>query len=119
MSLDIVLVDNFEEHIHDLLLDVLPQGHKLAVNAVKDCLQVVTLARILTIKELQEATYEVMRNVLNDHILAEMHSQDKLKKKLVDKLQVGPCLLKMWLIFIRVHICRFLVVYHIIQNNAP
>lgn len=36
VRLDIVLVDNLEEHVHDWLLDVVPKSHEFAVNAVQD-----------------------------------------------------------------------------------
>ena len=81
MRLDIVLVDHLEENVHDLMLDVYSQGHKLAVDAVQNRLQVVALTRIFTIKELKEATYKVMRHMLHDHILTKMNGKDKLKEQ--------------------------------------
>ena len=50
MCLDVVSVDDLEQRIHDLLLDLLPQGHVLAVDAMQDGLQVVSLTRVLAIE---------------------------------------------------------------------
>ena len=70
----------------DLLLDNWANGHKLAVDAVQDCLQVVALARVLTVKQLQEAADKVARDVLDDDIVAKVSRQDELEKQLVNKL---------------------------------
>ena len=63
-----------------MLLDVGTKGHELAINAVQDGLEIVTLTRIFTIEKFEEAAYKVMRHVLHDHILAQMNGQDKLEK---------------------------------------
>ena len=34
VRLDVILVDHLEQHVHNLLLNILPQRHKLAINAV-------------------------------------------------------------------------------------
>ena len=105
MRLDVILVDDFEEHVHDLRLDVWSQCHEFAVNTMQDSLEVVSLTWVLAVEELQEAAYKVMRNVLHDHILAQMNSKYEFEEQLVDELQVWPCLFEMRLVFIRVNIC--------------
>ena len=104
MCLDVILVDNLEEHVHNLLFDVTPQGHKFTVNAVQNSLQVVALTWVLTVEKLEEAADKVVRDMLDDHILAQMDSEYELQKQLIDKLQVRPGLLEMRLILIRVHV---------------
>lgn len=74
MRLDVILVDDFEEHVHDLRLDVWSQCHEFAVNTMQDGLKVISLTWVLAVEELQEAAYKVVRNVLHDHILAQMNS---------------------------------------------
>jgi len=59
VRLNVVGVNNFKKNIHDLLLDLRPQHHILAVYPMQDSLEVVSLTRVLAIKELQEAIYEI------------------------------------------------------------
>ena len=59
----LIVVDNAHKQVHDLLLDVRPQHHELAIHAVQDCLEVVTLPRVLRIKQFQETVYKVIRDV--------------------------------------------------------
>ena len=86
MSLDVVGVDDLEKHVHDLRLDERAAGHKLAIDAVQDRLQVVALAWVLAVKQLQEAADKVARDVLDDDIVAKVSRQDELEKQLVNKL---------------------------------
>ena len=78
---------------------------------MQDSLEVVSLAGIFAVEKLKEAAHEVMGDVLHDHILAQVHSEDEFEQELVDELQVWPSLLQMRLILVRVHISRLLVVY--------
>ena len=84
MRLNIVLVDDFEEHVHDLLLDVLSQSHEFAVNPMENRLEVVSLTRVLAVEELEEAADKVVRDVLHDHILAQVHGKDEFEEQFVD-----------------------------------
>lgn len=46
MRLNVVLVDNFEEEVHDLCFDAGSEAHEFAVDSVQDRLQVVALTRV-------------------------------------------------------------------------
>lgn len=111
MRLNVVSEDDFEEHVHDLLLYDLTQGHILAVNAMKNSLEIVALTRVFTIKQFQETLDEVLRDVLDDDIVAQMGSKNELKQQLIDELKVRPGFLEVRLIFIWVHGRGFLVVF--------
>ena len=72
MRLDVILIDNFEKHIHYLWLDIWSQSHEFAVNAVQYGLEVVSLTWVLTVEKLKETAYKIVRNMLHDHILSKM-----------------------------------------------
>ena len=103
MRLNVVLVDDLEEDVHDLALDVGTNGHEFAVDSMEDGLQVVALTGVFAVEKLQETVNEVVRDVLRDHIVAEVGCQNEFEQELVDKLEMWPCFLKMWLVFVRVH----------------
>lgn len=111
MRLNVVLIDDFEEHVHDLVFDKFPQCHEFAIDAMQDCLQVVSLTWVFTIKQLKEAADKILRQVPDDHVRAQVWRQDELKEKLVDELQVRPGVFQVRLVFVRVHRARLLVVY--------
>ena len=50
VRLNIVLVDDPEQHVHDLILNQLPHLHELAIDPMQYGLEVISLTRILTIK---------------------------------------------------------------------
>ena len=62
----VVLINNLKKHVHDLDLDVLPQDHKFAKDAMKDGFQIVTFSGVLTVKKLKEAVDELVRDVFDD-----------------------------------------------------
>ena len=70
MRFDIVLVDNFQEHVHDLTLDIGAHDHELAIDSVQDSFEIVALSRVLAVKQFQEAVDEVIADVLRDHVWA-------------------------------------------------
>ena len=80
MRFDIVLVDYFEEHVHDLTLDVGAHDHELAIDSVQDSFEIVALTRVLAVKQFQEAIDEVIADVLGDHVWAQMDSKDEFKE---------------------------------------
>ena len=81
VRLDIILVYNFKEHVHYLFFDRRSHGHELAVNTMQDSLQVVSFTRILTIEQLEEACNEIVRHMLDDHIMSHMRRQNEFQKK--------------------------------------
>jgi hypothetical protein len=103
VRLNVVLVDNLEEDVHDLTLDVGADGHEFSVDSVEDCLQIIALTGVFAVEKLQETVNKVVRDVLRDHIMAKVGSQNKFEEEFVDKLEMWPCFLKMWLVLIRVH----------------
>ena len=72
MSLDIVLINDFEEHVHYLTFDVGAHLHKLAVDSVQNSFEIVTLSRVLTIKEFEETIDKVVTDVFRDYVVAQM-----------------------------------------------
>ena len=46
----LAIVDDLEENVHDLFLDVGPNRHEFAENAVQDRLKVVSLPGVLTVE---------------------------------------------------------------------
>ena len=72
MRLDIVLVNDFKEHVHYLTFDVGAHLHKLAVDSVQNSFEIVTLSRVLTIKEFQETIDKVVTDVFRDYVVAQM-----------------------------------------------
>lgn len=61
----VVVVDHPEQDVHDLFLDVRPERHELAEEAVKDSLEVITLAGVFRVEQLQEVVDELVREVLD------------------------------------------------------
>jgi len=61
----VVVVDHPEQDVHDLFLDVRPERHELAEEAVKDGLEVITLAGVFRVEQLQEVVDELVREVLD------------------------------------------------------
>ena len=70
MRLDVVLVDDLEQHVHDLTFDVGAHDHELAIDSVQDSFEIITLSRVLAVKQFQEAVDEVIADVLRDHVWA-------------------------------------------------
>ena len=77
MRFDIVLVDDFEEHVHDLTFDIGAHDHELAIDSMQNSFEVITLSRVLAVKQFQETIDEVVADVLRDHIRAQMDSKDE------------------------------------------
>ena len=70
MRFDIVLVDDFKKHVHDLTFDIGAHDHELAIDSVQDSFEIITLSRVLAVKQFQEAVDEVIADVLRDHVWA-------------------------------------------------
>ena len=68
MCLDIVLVNDFEEHVHYLTFDIGAHDHELAIDSVQNSFEIVALSRVLAVKQLQEAIDEVVADMLRDHV---------------------------------------------------
>ena len=121
VRLDIILVNDLEEHVHYLFFDRRSHGHKLAVNTMQDSLQVVSFTRVLAIKQLQEARDEIVRHMLDDHIMSHMRRQNEFQKKFIDELQVRPIFLQMWFILVGIDRGSLLIIYtqkiHVSQDS--
>lgn len=61
----VIVVDHFKQDVHDLFLNVRPKRHELAEKAVKDGLEVITLAGVFRVEQLQEVVDELVRDVLD------------------------------------------------------
>lgn len=61
----VVVVDYPEQDVHDLFFYVRPKRHELAKEAVKDGLEVITLAGVFRVEQLQEIVDELVREVLD------------------------------------------------------
>ena len=77
VCLNIVLVDDFEENVHNLTFDVGAHAHELAIDSVQNSFEVVTLTRVLAVKQFEETVDEVVADVLRDHVMAQMGSEDE------------------------------------------
>ena len=86
-----------------MTFDIGTHLHKLAIDPVQNSFEIIALSRVLAVKQFQETIYEVVADVLRDHVRAQMDSKDEFKEQLVDELQVGPGFLEVRFILIRVH----------------
>ena len=77
MRFDIVLVDDFEEHVHYLTFDIGSHDHELAIDSVQDSFEIVALSRVLAVKQFEETIDKVVADVLRDHVRAQMDSKDE------------------------------------------
>lgn len=80
------LKDEAVEHIVDGLAHEGPVHHELAVHAVQDGLQVVALARVLAVKELQQLQHKVLVDVLLGHLGVRVVGHHVAQQKLVHDL---------------------------------
>mmetsp|Transcript_13026 Transcript_13026/g.38247 ORF Transcript_13026/g.38247 Transcript_13026/m.38247 type:complete len:450 (-) Transcript_13026:566-1915(-) len=96
------LVDELVEDVVDGLADEGAVGHELAVDAVQDGLEVVALARVLRVEELEEPQEEVRVEVALHHLGVRLVAHDEAQQELVDVLQVRPRGLEGGLVFLRV-----------------
>mmetsp|Transcript_42707 Transcript_42707/g.106473 ORF Transcript_42707/g.106473 Transcript_42707/m.106473 type:complete len:335 (+) Transcript_42707:653-1657(+) len=104
-------VDEPVEDVVDRLTDEGAVRHELAVDAVQDRLQVVTLARILRIEQIEELDEEGGVNVLLDHLRVRLVRHDKAQQELVDVLEMRPRDFQHGLVLLRVvlHMRRLVV----------
>mmetsp|Transcript_30544 Transcript_30544/g.73209 ORF Transcript_30544/g.73209 Transcript_30544/m.73209 type:complete len:292 (-) Transcript_30544:350-1225(-) len=107
----VTLVNDLEEEILDGLADEGPQGHELAVNSVKDGLQIVTLSWILRIEEIQELEHEGVVNEPFRDLRVHVIGYHKPKEELVHNLQVRPGGLEGWLILLVIEQCIGILVH--------
>ena len=77
MRFDIVLVDDFEEHVHYLTFDIGSHDHELAIDSVQNSFEVIALSRVLAVKQFEETIDKVVADVLRDHVRAQMDSKDE------------------------------------------
>ena len=93
MRFDIVLVDDFEEHVHYLTFDIGTHLHKLAIDPVQNSFEIIALSRVFTVEEFQETVDKVVADVFRNYVVAQIWRQDKFKEQFVDELNVRPGLL--------------------------
>ena len=93
MRLYIVLINDFEEHVHYLTFDIGTHLHKLAIDPVQNSFKIIALSRIFTIEEFQETVDKVVADVFRNYVVAQIWRQDKFKEQFVDELNVRPGLL--------------------------
>mmetsp|Transcript_13315 Transcript_13315/g.39612 ORF Transcript_13315/g.39612 Transcript_13315/m.39612 type:complete len:303 (+) Transcript_13315:741-1649(+) len=98
------LVDEAVEHVGDGLADEGAVRHELAVDAVQDGLEVVALARVLRVEELDEVQAEGLVHVALGHLGVDLLGHDEAQEELVDHLQVRPRRLHHGLVLIRVEL---------------
>ena len=77
MRFDIVLVDDFEEHVHYLTFDIGAHDHELAIDSVQNSFEIIALSRVLAVKQFEETIDKVVADVLRDHVRAQMDSKDE------------------------------------------
>ena len=105
------LVDETVEDVVDALADEGTVGHELAIDAVQDRLEVVALARVLRVEEVEQLDQKRLVNVLFDHLRVGLVRDDEAQQELVDVLQVRPRDLEYGLVLLGVvlHVRRHVV----------
>eukprot|EP00983_Pelagomonas_calceolata_P134309 1162049-Pelagomonas_calceolata.AAC.7 len=90
---DAVMALGFEdeavEDVVDGLADEGPMYHELAVDAVQDGLEVVALARVLRVKQLQQLEDELLVDVLLGDLGIRVIGHDVAQQELVHNLHLG------------------------------
>mmetsp|Transcript_12392 Transcript_12392/g.30426 ORF Transcript_12392/g.30426 Transcript_12392/m.30426 type:complete len:213 (-) Transcript_12392:637-1275(-) len=84
------LKDEAVEHVVDGLADEGPVHHELAIDAMQDGLEVVTLPWVLGVEELQQLEDKLLIDVLLGHLGICVIGDHIPQQELVDDLQVGP-----------------------------
>jgi hypothetical protein len=85
------LVDKRHEAVILRLTDHLPTWDQLRVEPVQNVLQIVTLLRLLTVKELQELLDKVRGDIDLQTLHVSSLANNELKEEFVDPLQMRPC----------------------------
>mmetsp|Transcript_34091 Transcript_34091/g.96634 ORF Transcript_34091/g.96634 Transcript_34091/m.96634 type:complete len:367 (+) Transcript_34091:973-2073(+) len=96
------LVDEAVEDVVHRLADKRAVHHELAVYTVEDGLQVVALAGVLRVKQLQQPNHKVLVNVLAGDLGVRVVGNHVAKQELVHDLQVRPSKFKERLLLFRV-----------------
>ena len=103
-----LLVSYQQNKVHDLLADVRPEDHKLAIDSVHDGLQVVALPWIFRVKQLEQLNNECLGDMGGHDLGWDLGTHHELEEKLVHQLEVGPRPFEMRLIFIGVDLLSLL-----------
>mmetsp|Transcript_118593 Transcript_118593/g.342948 ORF Transcript_118593/g.342948 Transcript_118593/m.342948 type:complete len:453 (+) Transcript_118593:216-1574(+) len=98
--LGLAFVDDLEEDVLDRATDKGPQRHELAVDAVEDRFQVVALARVLGVEQLQKLEHEVLVHEALCDLRVDIVGHDEAEEELIHDLQVGPCALEAGLLLL-------------------
>ncbi len=102
-------VDEAEENVVDGATDEGAKGHEVAVDTVQNGLQVVALARILRVKELEETQHKGLAKVLVEELGVCLGGSGEAKEELVDDLKVHPVGLGLGLVLLWVELALCLV----------
>ena len=100
----VALVDEAVEGVVDGAPDEGAVRHELAVHPVQDRLEVVPLARILRVEQLQHRDDRGLIDVSLRHLRVDIARDDEAEEELVDELQVGPGRLQERLVLLRVKV---------------
>ena len=100
----VALVDEAVEGVVDGAPDEGAVRHELAVHPVQDRLEVVPLARILRVEQLQHRDDRGLVDVSLRHLRVDIARDDEAEEELVDELQVGPRRLQEGLVLLRVKV---------------
>ena len=79
-------VDHSEQHIHQLMLDVVSKSHKFAVDSMENSFKIIPFPWIFTVKQFQEAIYKVVIQMSCNDFILKMRRKNKLQKELVYEL---------------------------------
>ena len=94
------LVDEVEKDIVDASSDGSTKVEEFAINSVQSGLQEIAFSRVLRIKELEKVEDELLINVSLGRIGVEVRGFDEAEEELVHDLEVRPCKLQDWLVFL-------------------
>jgi len=98
------LVDKPVEDVGDGPADEGSVGHELPVDSMKDRLQVVTLTRILGIKQLHELEAEPLVNVLLSRFGIDFRAHNEAEEEFISDLEVWPGRLEDGLVFLGIKV---------------
>jgi len=113
----LIFISNFEKKIHDLYSNCCSKRHELPIDSVENGFQVVSLSRILRVKEIKHLFNEGVCDVHGYCLRRNELSHNKLQKKFIDKLKMRPCFLKMRFIFIWINWWWLFICYETVTTN--
>jgi len=86
----LILIDEGVESVVDCFSDEGAEGHELGVNAVEDCLEIVSLSGIFRVEQLENVQDKEAVDVLLENFEIHVVGSDEAQEELVHDLKMGP-----------------------------